>query len=467
MTPTPSPRSTASPSASAATVASPAGAPSTAGAQRGPSAEATAHARDLADFVTASPSAFHAVREAAARLEAAGYTLLDEAEPWEAIAPGGRYLVVRDGSFIAVAVPADAQPTTPLALFGAHTDSPALKLKPKSSTTARGFQQVGVEVYGGPLFNSFLDRDLLLAGRLVTRDGAVHLVRTGPYLRVPQLAVHLDRGVNSEGLTLNPQTHLQPISGLGGADSHDVLADLAQLAGVEAEDVAGYDILTMDAQPPALIGAREEFLASPRLDNLLSTHAGVRAMVELADAEPAPGAPIAVLVANDHEEVGSASRSGAAGPFLEDVLVRLYGALGASEEERRRALGASTLVSSDVGHSVHPNYAERHDPANQPVAGSGPILKINANQRYATDARGAAHWAGACAAAGVHSQEFVSNNAMPCGSTIGPITATRLGFTTVDVGVPILSMHSARELTAVSDPYDLFLAARAFLAGAR
>lgn len=417
-------------------------------------------ALDLAAFVEASPSSFHAVKESLRRLTNAGYTELNEADGWGQIIEGGKFAVVRDGSIIAFQVPQNCNPTTPMRLFGAHTDSPGLKLKPKSSTTAHGFRQVGVEVYGGALFNSFLDRDLKLAGRLVTKDGAEHLVATGPYLRVPQLAVHLDRGVNAEGLTLDPQKHLNPITGLGDGDGHDVLADLAHLAGVEAADVAGYDVVTVDAQAPQLIGAREEFLASARLDNLLSTHAGVEAMVAL---EVAAEGPIPVFVSNDHEEVGSATRSGAAGPFLEDVLVRVYAALGATEEERRRAFVRSTLVSSDVGHSVHPNYPERHDPANRPVAGGGPILKINANQRYATDARGAAVWAAACESAGVTYQEFVSNNAMPCGSTIGPITATRLGFTTVDVGVPILSMHSARELTAVADPYALHRAAAAFL----
>ncbi|MDK7742679.1 M18 family aminopeptidase [Helcobacillus massiliensis] len=428
-------------------------------------ADAREFVDDLAAFVTASPSSYHAVRESARRLREAGFSELREEDDWQ-VEPGARVFVVRDGSIIAAAVPTGAGPTTPLTIFGAHTDSPSLKLKPKPSTSAAGFSQVGVEVYGGALLNSFLDRDLALAGRIVLAGGTVRLVRTGAYLRVPQLAIHLDRQVNSEGLKLDPQRHLQPITGLA-TDEHDVLADLAALAEdpvtgeaapVDPADIAGYDIVTADTQAPAVIGAREELFASGRLDNLLSTHAGVRAMI---DAEPADH--IAVFVSNDHEEVGSATRSGAAGPFLEDVLVRLHLALGGDEASRRRAFADSLLVSSDVGHSVHPNYAERHDPANLPVAGGGPILKLNANQRYATDGRGAAAWAAACASAGVTSQEFVSNNAMPCGSTIGPITATRLGFLTVDVGVPILSMHSLREMTAVTDPHDLFLAAKSLL----
>lgn len=425
---------------------------------RSDTAATQAFAQELGRFVSQSPSSFHAAATVKASLIDQGFLELDESEAWTSVTAGGRYVVTRDGSVIAFVVPDTAVSTTALRIFGAHTDSPALKLKPKSSITSHGFNQVGVEVYGGALFNSFLDRDLKLAGRIVLMDGEEVLVHTGPYLRVPQLAVHLDRAVNRDGLTLDAQKHLQPITGLAEGGEHDVLADLAAIAGINPQHIAGYDIVTVDAQEPQLIGARREFLASARLDNLLSTFAGLEA-IKAQDASA--NDHISLFIANDHEEVGSASRSGAAGPFLEDVLARLYSALGASDEERRRAFNRSIVVSSDVGHSVHPNYPERHDPANQPIAGKGPILKINADQRYATDARGATFWARACAHAGIEYQEFVSNNSMPCGSTIGPITATRLGMTTVDVGVPILSMHSCRELTAVSDPYDLYLAATA------
>ena len=423
---------------------------------RSDTAATQAFAQELGRFVSQSPSSFHAAATVKASLIEQGFLELDESESWTGVTAGGRYVVTRDGSVIAFVVPDTAVSTTALRIFGAHTDSPALKLKPKSSIISHGFNQVGVEVYGGALFNSFLDRDLALAGRIVLMDGEDVLVHTGPYLRVPQLAVHLDRAVNRDGLTLDAQKHLQPITGLAEGGEHDVLADLAAIAGINPQHIAGYDIVTVAAQVPQLIGARREFLASARLDNLLSTFAGLEA---IKSQEASANDHIVLFVANDHEEVGSASRSGAAGPFLEDVLARLYSALGASDEERRRAFNRSIVVSSDVGHSVHPNYPERHDPANQPVAGKGPILKINADQRYATDARGAAFWARACAHAGIEYQEFVSHNSMPCGSTIGPITATRLGMTTVDVGVPILSMHSCRELTAVSDPYDLYLAA--------
>jgi aspartyl aminopeptidase len=409
------------------------------------------HAGDLGSFVAASPSSYHAAEEVARRAEAAGFTRLAEDAAWE-VTHGGRYAVVRDGSVIAFTVPDAAGPTTAFTIVGAHTDSTGFKLKPKPTTHgAGGWWQVGVEVYGGPLLNSWLDRELELAGRVVTHDGTEHLVRTGPMLRIPQLAIHLDRGVNDNGLTLDKQRHTQPVWGLGDAEGADVLAALAADAGVDPADIGGYDVVLADTQPARAFGAGQALFASARLDNLLSTHAGLTALLRATGGADT----IQVFAAFDHEEIGSESRSGAAGPFLEDVLDRISAALGATAEDRARAFAASLHVSSDVGHAVHPNYTERHDPANRPVAGGGPILKINANQRYATDAHGAAAWSVACATAGVPTQEFVSNNSMPCGSTIGPISAARLGIRTVDIGVPILSMHSARELTAVVDPWYL------------
>src|SRR5690606_30896361 len=229
----------------------------------------------------------------------------------------------------------------------------------------------------------------------------------------------------------------------------------------DAADIRGFDAVVADAAPGAVCGKDRAFFASGRLDDLASVHAGVVALTELA-SEPFTGTSIPILAAFDHEELGSASRSGAAGPFLEDILERIYAGLGADLSQKHRAYAASWCLSSDVGHSVHPNYAAKHDPVVQPVLGSGPILKINANQRYATDAIGSAAWSSWCSSAGVTSQEFVSNNNVPCGSTIGPLTATRLGLRTVDVGIPILSMHSARELAGVSDLHDLSRVAESF-----
>ncbi|GAA4485520.1 M18 family aminopeptidase [Microbacterium panaciterrae] len=424
-------------------------------------AHARTHAEDLADFVAASPSSYHAAEEVARRLVAQGFTRLDETEAWPAQA-GGRFVIVRDGAAIAWVVPAKAAATTPTHVLGAHTDSPGFKLKPRPTIGAKGWLQAAVEVYGGPLLNSWLDRELRLAGRLALADGRVVLAATGALLRLPQLAIHLDRGVNNNGLALDKQFETQPVWGLGDPVESDLLAELADAAGVDPLEIRGFDAVVADSARGAIFGKDDAFFASGRLDNLASVHAGVVALGEIA----AHGDPdrIAVLAAFDHEELGSESRSGAAGPILEDVLERIYAGLGADAVDVRRAYAASWCLSSDVGHSVHPNYVGKHDPVVQPVLGSGPILKINANQRYATDAVGAAAWHGWCDAAGVVTQEFVSNNDVPCGTTIGPLTATRLGIRTVDVGIPILSMHSARELAGVRDLHDLATVAKAFFA---
>ena len=438
---------------------------------------AVRHVRDLAAYIGSSPSSFHAAHEAGARLRRAGFLQLDETEAW-AGGPGG-YFIVRDGALVAWLVPENATALTGFNILGAHTDSPSFKLKPKPTTGKFGWLQAGVEVYGGPLLNSWLDRELQLAGRLVTQDGTERLVATGPLLRFPQLAIHLDRAVN-EGLVLDKQQHMNPVWGQGDPDQADLLGLLAERAGLDPGQIGGYDLVVADTQPGAVFGANDEFFASGRLDNLSSVHAGLSALIGLVEAgeqgkEAAPEAgtraaasgvpaegPIAVLAAFDHEEVGSSSRSGACGPVLEDVLTRISDGLGASVSERRRAFASSFCVSADAGLAIHPNYPERHDPVNRPVLNGGPLLKINANQRYATDGPGAALWASLCRTANIPYQEFVSNNDMPCGSTIGPLTATRLGIRTVDVGVPLLSMHSARELCGVKDPHRLAQAAEHF-----
>lgn len=408
---------------------------------------------DLAAFVTAGPSPYHVVAEGARRLRTAGFTEQLETGPWEH-GPGGRYLV-RDGTLLAWSVPEGAGPGTPLRVFAAHTDSPTLKVKPRPDGGAAGWRQVGVEVYGGALWNSWLDRDLGLAGRLALYDGATVLVNVDrPLLRVPQLAIHLDRAVN-QGLTLDAQQHLLPVWGLGTAFDGELVEFLAAEVGLPAAEVAAHDLVVGDLTPPARLGASEELFASPRLDNLASVHAGLGALLAASGAE----AVIPVFVGFDHEEIGSGTASGAAGPLLETVLTHLAGGFDA----RTAAFARSRCLSVDVTHAAHPNYLGHHDPAHRSVPNGGPALKVNANQRYATDAPGAAAWARACRNAGVPSQLFVAKNTIPCGSTVGPIMATRLGIRTVDVGIPVLSMHSARELCGVDDPAYLLAAASVFL----
>ena len=416
------------------------------------------HINDLAAFVTASPSSFHAAAEVARRLDAAGFTQQAE-EARFVLEPGGGY-VVRDGAIVAWHVPSGADAGhSGFRIVGAHTDSPSLKLKPRPTASAFGWQQAAVEVYGGPLLNQWLDRELGVAGRVVTRSGEQVLVRTPAWLRVPQPAPHLDRSVN-EALKLDKQAHLKPVVSVGRPDL-DLLQLIAEEADLDAADVASHDLYCYPTEAPAVFGQAGEFFASSRLDNLSSVHAG---LVALLDAEA--GDDITVLACFDHEEVGSSSRSGAAGPLLEEVLRRLAGALGVDADGWHRLLARSSCISADAGHAVHPNYPQLHDPDHRPVLNGGPLLKHNANLRYTSDATSSALWRRACAEAGVPTQDFVSNNAVPCGSTIGPMTAERLGVVTVDVGIPLLSMHSTRELAGVQDPAWLAGALTAYYTGA-
>ncbi|MFD9129805.1 M18 family aminopeptidase [Kitasatospora sp. NPDC059571] len=418
------------------------------------------HTDDLIAYLSAAPSPYHAVAGAAERLEKAGFRQVRETDAWGAEA-GGRY-VVRGGALIAWYVPEGAGPATPFRVVGTHTDSPNLRVKPLPDTGTAGWRQVAVEIYGGVPLNTWLDRDLGLSGRLTLRDGSTRLVQIDePLLRVPQLAIHLDRQVN-EGLKLDKQRHITPIWGIGETTEGALIEFVAERAGVAAADIAGWDLMTHDVQPPSYLGRDRELLAGPRLDNLLSVHAATAALAAVAGAD-LPYIP--VLAAFDHEETGSESDTGAQSPLLGNVLERTVYARGGTPEDRARALAGTVCLSSDMGHAVHPNYSERHEPGHRPMPNGGPILKVNVNNRYATDGVGRAIFTAACEKAGVPWQSFVSNNAMPCGTTIGPITAARLGITTVDCGIAALSMHSARELCGADDPYLLASAIKAFLEG--
>ncbi|MCX5132007.1 MULTISPECIES: M18 family aminopeptidase [unclassified Streptomyces] len=421
------------------------------------------HTDDLMSFLAAGPTPYHAVATAAERLEKAGFRQVAETDAWDATS-GGKY-VLRGGAIVAWYVPEGAEPHTPFRIVGAHTDSPNLRVKPLPDTGAHGWRQVAVEIYGGPLLNSWLDRDLGLAGRLSLRDGSTRLVNIDrPLLRVPQLAIHLDRSVSTDGLKLDKQRHLQPIWGLGDPREGDLIAFLEDEAGLPAGEVTGWDLMTHSVERPAYLGRDKELLAGPRMDNLLSVHAGTAALAAVASTDTGLSY-IPVLAAFDHEENGSQSDTGADGPLLGGVLERSVFARGGSYEDRARAFAGTVCLSSDTGHAVHPNYAERHDPTHHPRVNGGPILKVNVNNRYATDGSGRALFAAACEKAGVPFQSFVSNNSMPCGTTIGPITAARHGIRTVDIGVAILSMHSARELCGADDPFLLTNALVAFLEG--
>ncbi|MEU4209757.1 M18 family aminopeptidase [Streptomyces sp. NPDC026206] len=422
------------------------------------------HTDDLMTFLAASPSPYHAVANTAERLEKAGFRQVAETDAWDG-QTGGKY-VLRGGAIIAWYVPEGAGAATPFRIIGAHTDSPNLRVKPLPDTGAHGWRQVAVELYGGTLLNTWLDRDLGLSGRVTLRDGSHHLVNVDrPLLRVPQLAVHLDRGVNQDGLKLDKQRHMTPIWGLGDVAEGDLIRFVAEETGLDAGQISGWDLMVHSVEAPAYLGRDRELLAGPRMDNLLSVHAGIAALTAAATG-PADGlTSIPVLAAFDHEENGSQSDTGAEGPLLGNVLERSVFARGGTYEDKARAFAGTVCLSSDTGHAVHPNYAERHEPGHHPMPNGGPILKVNVNQRYATDGSGRAVFAAACERAGVPWQHFVSNNSVACGTTIGPITAARHGIATVDIGVAILSMHSARELCGAQDPHLLASALTAFLEG--
>ncbi|MFO7180818.1 MAG: M18 family aminopeptidase [Pseudomonadota bacterium] len=408
-------------------------------------------ARDLLSFIDRSPSPYHAVGEVVSRLQAGGFRAFDERDGWE-MAPGTRGYVVRGGSVIAFVLGMHPPAQTGFRLIGAHTDSPNLRVKPAARFDNVGYAQLSVEVYGGVLLGTWLDRDLSIAGRLVLADGSEMLVRLPEATcRVPSLAIHLNREVNKEGLTLNTQQHLAPVLGLEHENPPELIERLLAARGVSdvrPEDVLGFDLCLFDVTPGAIGGANGEFLFSARLDNLASCHAATAALLRATR----PVEHTRVVALYDHEEVGSQSATGARSAFLEQVLERLaLAAPDAPRDAKARAFARSLLVSADMAHAVHPNYADKHDKQHRPLLGKGPVIKFNVNQSYATEASGAAAFVAACRAEGLSPQRFVSRNDMPCGSTIGPISAARLGIRTVDVGNPMLSMHSCREMAAVAD----------------
>ncbi|MEO6603118.1 MAG: M18 family aminopeptidase [Polyangiaceae bacterium] len=419
-----------------------------------PDQDRTPEASDLLSFLDASKTPYHAVRELSRRLTAAGFRRFQEPDAWQ-VDPGARGFVVRaGGSIVAFEVGSKPPADAGFILIGAHTDSPNLRLKPQPEVSNVGYRQLSVEVYGGVLLSTWLDRDLSVAGRVVFADGKTELVDLGRSVcRIPNLAIHLNREVNSAGLVLNAQTHVVPVLGLesepGGFEA--LLSEALMgtpSSGAQVSDVLGFDLCLYDTQRAAFAGLGQEFLLSSRLDNLASCHA---ALVALLSASPGPEAT-RVVALYDHEEVGSQSASGARSHFLSDLLERLARSFSPKDASALpRAVSRSLLVSADMAHAVHPNYADKHDKQHRPLLGKGPVIKVNVNQAYASDAPSVAAFGAACRAVGVVPQYFSSRNDSPCGSTIGPISAARLGLRTVDVGSPMLSMHSCREMAAVSD----------------
>jgi aspartyl aminopeptidase len=426
---------------------------------------------DLLHFIDRSPTPYHAVAEAAQRLAAAGFRALDEGELWE-LAPGDARYAVRDGGSLLAFVVGERSPAEAgFHWIGAHTDSPNLRVKPQPERTSEGAQQLAMEPYGGVLLHTWFDRDLSLAGRVTvaTGDGLVtqRVDFRRPLLRVPNLAIHLQREIATKGLELNPQQHAVPVLGLAGGPplAELICAELAAAGGprVSANDVLGFDLMAYDVQPAARAGARGELLFAPRLDNLASCHAALSALLAAREAPLPPWTNGIVLY--DHEEVGSRSARGAAGTFLADGLERIVGSVkGGAPQGLARAAARSLLLSADMAHAVHPNYADKHEPGHRPRLGAGPVLKVNAGQAYASDGPGLGYVTRLARGCGFAPQHFVTRSDLACGSTIGPITAAKVGFRTVDLGNPMLSMHSCRELAAADDVAPLLALLGAFFA---
>lgn len=415
---------------------------------------------DLLDFLRASPSPFHATRNLVTRLQTAGFILLNEADSW-CLEPGKRYLVTRnDSSVIAFVYGKSSLLDTGIRMLGAHTDSPCLKVKPRAELNRRGYFQLGVEVYGGALLAPWYDRDLSLAGRVTYRSEAgqmasalIDFVR--PVAVVPSLAIHLDREANNSR-SINAQKDIVPLllqlpaEDASTPDFRSLLhAELQrQQPGLSVSQVLDYEISLYDTQPAALVGLEQDFIASARLDNLLSCFIGLQALLE-ADEQVS-----SLLICTDHEEVGSASCCGAKGPMLEQFLERLI----PEAETRIRVIERSLMVSADNAHGIHPNFMDKHDENHGPLLNRGPVIKVNANQRYATTSETSGFFRMLCEQAEVPVQVFVARTDMGCGSTIGPVVASEVGVKTIDVGCPTFAMHSIRELAGVQDGWNLYRA---------
>lgn len=402
---------------------------------------------ELLEFLADSPTPYHATQALTVRLESAGFIRLEEEKNWN-LQAGSRYYITRnDSSLIAFVYGKESVAEQGISMVGAHTDSPCLKLKPNALMQKNGYIQLGVEVYGGALLHPWFDRDLSLAGRLSGLNEKGELVHPlidfkRAIATIPSLAIHLDREANTTH-SINAQTDIPPI--MMQSDGELCFEEiLCRQSGLK--EVLDFELLLYDMQPPAFIGLNSEFLASARLDNLLSCYVGLRAITEASALKSA------LLICSDHEEVGSGSTSGAAGPFLENFLKRL----APDYETYARMINASMMISADNAHGIHPNFSAKHDENHGPILNRGPVIKLNANQRYASNSQTVSLFKLLCKQSGVPYQSFVTRTDMACGSTIGPITATRLGVKTLDIGLATFAMHSIRELAGDKDAHMLY-----------
>ena len=416
----------------------------------------------LIDYLKQSPTPFHAVDHIDDLLKEAGFIRLYESDLWDLKAGGSYYVIRNDSSLIAFTMGAAVATETGIRMVGAHTDSPCLKVKPQPEIIKNSYLQLGVEIYGSALLNPWFDRDLSLAGRisfLNTEEKIQHaLVDFGyPLAVIPSLAIHLDKDVNKKR-NINEQKHVVPIVMHINQDEVSSLRELLfeHLRKQDSEsnivEVLDYELSFYDTQPPAVVGINQEFITGARLDNLLSCYVGLMSFLESGEDISC------MLILNDHEEVGSMSAAGAQGTFLESVLKRIAG----TTEDYSRIIDRSMMISCDNAHGVHPNYPEKSDENHGPILNQGPVIKYNANQRYATNSETSALFRYLGHKAEIPVQTFVVRSDMACGSTIGPLTAGKIGVKTLDIGVPTLAMHSIREMAGRFDSFYLYKVLREY-----
>ncbi|MER0203556.1 MAG: M18 family aminopeptidase [Nitrosomonas sp.] len=415
------------------------------------------HVQHLLDFIDQSPSPWHAVATVEAAIQKFQFVRLDETAKWS-LQAGGRYYVVRDDSSIVLFVVGHKAPAeSGFKIVGAHTDSPGFRIRPNAATVNDGLARLGVEIYGGPILATFADRDLSLAGRIsyVGEQGNLAYKRVRfdrPLLRLPNLAIHMNRGVNEDGLKLHKQNELPllfaQLTG-GQLPKPCFLQLLEQAAGINAAQIRSWDLAVYDTQKGAFWGANEEFYADSQIDNLASCHAALQALLDDAVLDSAQSTLVCAFF--DHEEIGSESHIGAGGSFLADVLQRIGIATSAEREDTARAMAQSFLISADMAHAYQPNFPAAYDADHRVFVNKGPVIKSNANRRYSSESVSIAHFIQWCEEAGVPHQRYSHRSDLPCGSTIGPIASAKLGIRSVDIGCPMWAMHSVRESAGVQD----------------
>ena len=415
------------------------------------------HVQHLLDFIDESPSPWHAIASIEAAIAAFQFVRLDETAKWQ-LQANGRYYVVRDDSSIVLFVLGHKAPAeSGFKIVGAHTDSPGLRIRPNAAVASDGIARLGVEIYGGPILATFTDRDLSLAGRVSYVDGrerlAHKLVRFDrPLLRLPNLAIHMNRSVNEDGLKLHKQNELPLLLAQLAGDELPLpyfMALLEQAAGIGTAKILSWELAVYDTQKGAFWGANQEFYADSQIDNLASCYAGLQALLDDTVLNTAESTLVCAFF--DHEEIGSESHIGAAGSFLSDVLQRISIATSSEREDTARAMAQSFLISADMAHAYHPNFPSAYDADHKVFVNKGPVIKSNANRRYSSESVSTARFIHWCEEAGVPYQRYSHRSDLPCGGTIGPIASAKLGIRSVDIGCSMWAMHSIRESAGVQD----------------